>query len=187
MEEAEAKIVLGIDPGTNIMGYGVIKIIGNQQSLLAYDAIPLSKERTPFGKLKAIFDETLNLIKQHKPNEVALEAPFYGNNVQSMLKLGRAQGASMSAALHYDLPISEYAPRKVKQSITGNGHASKEQVAGMVSNLLNLDELPAYLDATDGLAVAICHQFQQIPGKNKAASNYSSWKSFIKDNPDKME
>lgn len=135
-------------------------------------------------KLKRIFDRVLTIIDEYHPDEVAVEAPFYGKNVQSMLKLGRAQGVAMAGALYRDIPITEYTPRKIKQSITGRGGASKEQVAGMLYNLMAIKEAPDYLDATDGLAVAVCHYFQA--GKTGEDKKYGSWKSFLSDNPDRV-
>jgi crossover junction endodeoxyribonuclease RuvC len=175
------KIILGIDPGTNVMGYGIIHIKDNKMSLIAMGSIELKKMKSHFLKLQKIFERTQYLINEYKPDEVALEAPFMGKNPQSMLKLGRAQGISMAAALSKNIPVSEYAPRKIKQSITGKGTASKEQVAGMLMNLLKLKSLPKHLDATDGLAVAVCHYFQM--GKPQSKTNYSGWKSFVKENP----
>jgi crossover junction endodeoxyribonuclease RuvC len=175
------KIILGIDPGTNIMGYGIIHIKNNKMELIAMGSIELSKLETHFLKLQKIFERTQYLITEYKPDEVALEAPFMGKNPQSMLKLGRAQGVSMAAALSKNIPVNEYAPKKIKQSITGRGTASKEQVAGMLKNLFKLKSLPKHLDATDGLAVAVCHYFQM--GKPTATKSYSNWKAFIKENP----
>jgi len=175
------KIILGIDPGTNVMGYGILHIINNKMKLIAMGSIELNKLETHFLKLQKIFERTLYLIEEYKPDEIALEAPFLGKNPQSMLKLGRAQGISMAAALSKNIPIAEYAPKKIKQSITGTGTASKEQVAGMLKNLLKLKSLPKHLDATDGLAVAVCHYFQM--GKPTSEKSYSGWKAFIKDNP----
>ena len=175
------KIILGIDPGTNIMGYGLIHIKNNKMTLIAMGSIELNKLETHFLKLQKIFERTQYLINEYKPDEVALEAPFMGKNPQSMLKLGRAQGVSMAAALSKNIPVSEYAPKKIKQSITGRGTASKEQVAGMLKNLFKLKSLPKHLDATDGLAVAVCHYFQM--GKPASTASYSGWKAFIKDNP----
>src|SRR5690606_24369636 len=148
------KIILGIDPGTTIMGYGLILVKKNKMELLSLHELILKKYPNHETKLKYIFDKTLALIDEYHPDEVALEAPFFGKNVQSMLKLGRAQGVAMAASLYRNIPITEYSPKKVKMAITGNGNASKEQVAGMLQNLLNLKEFPTkYLDATDGLAV----------------------------------
>ncbi len=179
------KIILGVDPGTSIMGYGLIQIAGKEPKILNYGIIHLNKYPDNMIKLRKIFERSLQLIEEHKPDELAIEAPFYGKNVQSMLKLGRAQGVSMAAGLYRDVPIFEYAPKKVKQSITSNGNASKEQVAGMIKNLLNLETIPDQLDATDGMAVAICHFFQNHNPVNQG-KKYSSWQSFLKDNPDKM-
>lgn len=177
------KIVLGIDPGTTIMGYGVIQIINNKLTLITMGSIHLNKIDDHFLKLKKIFERTSYLIDEYQPDELAIEAQFFGKNVQSMLKLGRAQGVSIASALSKNIPVTEYAPKKIKQSITGKGTASKEQVAGMLKTLLNLKALPKYLDATDGLAVAVCHYFQ---GNNtQSKKGYSSWKSYVKQNPGK--
>ncbi|HTA84232.1 MAG TPA: crossover junction endodeoxyribonuclease RuvC [Bacteroidia bacterium] len=188
------RVILGIDPGTNIMGYGIIHISGVNAKLVHMDVISLSKKDTHTIKLKEIFEQTVRIIKQYKPDEVALEAPFFGKNVQSMLKLGRAQGISMAAALHHNLPVFEYSPRKVKQSITGKGTSSKEQVALMLQRILVIESLPKLLDATDALAVAMCHYFQNKmpsgnqPGKGKPQSNkkYNSWETFVSNNPGKV-
>jgi crossover junction endodeoxyribonuclease RuvC len=177
------KIILGLDPGTNVMGYGIICIKGSAISLLQYGVIHLNKYAGHELKLKKIFDRVLSLLDEYHPDEVALEAPFFGKNVQSMLKLGRAQGVAMSAALYRSIPIVEYAPKKVKQSVTGNGSASKEQVARMLMTLLTITELPKLLDATDALAVAVCHYYQNGAVKNKS----KSWESFVKDNPEKLK
>lgn len=177
------KIILGLDPGTNIMGYGLIEIHHPKINLLQYGVIHLSKYEGHELKLKKIFDRVLSLIDEYHPDEVALEAPFFGKNVQSMLKLGRAQGVAMSAALSRDIPIVEYAPRKVKQSVTGNGNASKEQVAKMLMTLFSIKEVPKLLDATDALAVAVCHHFQ----KGTLGTKSKSWDSFVKDNPGRVK
>lgn len=179
------KIILGIDPGTNIMGYGLIHIEGNKINYIAMDVLKLPPDDDHPLKLKKIFESCLAQIDQYHPDELAIEAPFYGKNVQSMLKLGRAQGVSIAAALFRNIPIYEYSPKKVKQSITGNGNASKEQVAGMLTKLLALTEAPSYFDATDGLAVAVCHSLQN---KISVAGNkYGNWKSFIANNPDRVK
>lgn len=177
----QEKIILGVDPGTMVMGYGILLIKGNKMELLTMGVIQLNKYKDHGHKLKIIFDRILQLIDQYHPDELALEAPFFGKNVQSMLKLGRAQGVAMAAGLYRDIPIMEYSPKKIKQSITGNGNASKEQVAAMLKSLLNLKELPKYLDATDGLAAAVCHFFQG--GNMGSEKNYSGWKSFVSQNP----
>ena len=179
------KIILGIDPGTNIMGYGVIHVKGKKMELVQMGVLHLSKLGSHELKLKKIFERTLQLVDEYKPDEFAVEAPFFGKNVQSMLKLGRAQGVAMSAALYRNVPIFEYAPKKIKMSITGNGNASKEQVAAMLKSILNIAEMPKHLDASDGLAAAVCHFFQRNP--TKGGSSYSGWGAFIKDNPDKLK
>ncbi|MEX2597999.1 MAG: crossover junction endodeoxyribonuclease RuvC [Salibacteraceae bacterium] len=178
------KIILGIDPGTNVMGFGVLRIVNQDMAVISMGAIEM-KDPDYALKLKRIFDKTLELIEDHKPDEFAVEAPFFGKNVQSMLKLGRAQGVAMAAALYRDVPITEYSPRKIKQSITGSGAASKEQVAGMLQKLLKMKEMPKYLDATDGLAVAVCHHFQSSSGLMKGKPK--DWSSFIKKNPGRVK
>ena len=177
------KIILGLDPGTTVMGYGIICIKGSAISLLQYGVIHLNKYTGHELKLKKIFERVLSLVDEYMPDEVALEAPFFGKNVQSMLKLGRAQGVAMSAALYRSIPIVEYAPRKVKQSVTGNGNASKEQVAKMLMTLLTIKELPKLLDATDAVAVAVCHHYQN--GSSRTISK--SWESFLKENPQRLK
>ena len=179
------RIILGIDPGTTIMGYGLIQQQGNKINLITMGILKLSKYNDHALKLKKIFERTLGLIEEYHPDELAIEAPFYGKNVQSMLKLGRAQGVAMAAGLFKELPIFEYSPKKIKQSITGNGNASKEQVAGMLANLVKFDREPEFLDATDGLAAAVCHYFQG--NTTKSNKNYSGWKGFIKDNPNMIK
>jgi crossover junction endodeoxyribonuclease RuvC len=179
------RIILGIDPGTTVMGFGMIKVVGNQMELILMDELLLSKYDSHSLRLKKIFDRTLSLIDEYHPDELAIEAPFFGKNVQSMLKLGRAQGVAMAAALYREIPTTEYLPKKVKMSITGNGNSSKEQVAGMLKRLLNISVLPTKLDATDGLAVAVCHFYNG--GKEQGKKKYGSWKSFISDNPKKIK
>lgn len=179
------RIILGIDPGTNIMGYGLIHHKGSKIELIAMGVLKLGKLPDHGLKLKKIFERVSSLISEYKPDELAIEAPFFGKNVQSMLKLGRAQGVAMAAALNLDVPIFEYSPRKIKQSITGKGSASKEQVAAMLTTLLSIKDPPKYMDATDGLAVAVCHYFQRKPGVD--GEQYGSWKSFISKNPDKIK
>lgn len=183
MQKAE-KIILGIDPGTTIMGFGLIKVVGKQMEFLQLNELQLKKYDDPYLKLKVIFERTIELIETHHPDEIAIEAPFYGKNVQSMLKLGRAQGVAMAAGLSRQIPITEYSPKKIKMAITGNGNASKEQVAKMLQNLLKLKELPTNLDSTDGLAAAVCHFFNA--GKTEAGKSYSGWESFIKINQHKV-
>ena len=174
------KIILGIDPGTTIMGFGLIKVLGKQMRFLQMNELLLSKYDDHYLKLKLIFERTLELIDTHHPDEIAIEAPFFGKNVQSMLKLGRAQGVAMAAGLSRQIPITEYSPKKIKMAITGNGNASKEQVAKMLQSLLGLKELPKNLDATDGLAAAVCHFYNagNIAGEKK----YTGWESFVKEN-----
>jgi crossover junction endodeoxyribonuclease RuvC len=179
------RIILGIDPGTTIMGYGLIINKGSTITLIKMDVIKLSKIENQPLKLKKIFETTLELIEQYKPDELSIEAPFYAKNIQSMLKLGRAQGVAIAAALYRSIPIFEYSPRKIKQSITGNGNSSKEQVAAMLMNLLKIQDLPEHLDATDAVAAAVCHYFQKnttVQGKS-----YTGWKSFLVDNPGRIK
>ena len=179
------KIILGIDPGTTIMGYGVIHIKESQIILLEMGVLHLSKLTSHELKLKKIFERTLELLDQYNPDEFAVEAPFFGKNVQSMLKLGRAQGVAMAAALNREIPIYEYAPRKIKLAITGKGTSSKEQVAAMLQSLLKIKKLPKHLDATDGLAAAVCHHFQKNSLDKKRT--YTGWDAYIKSNPKKIK
>ena len=181
---ASERIILGIDPGTNIMGYGVIRITGNQMSLLAMGVLKLNKYDDHHLRLKIIFERMISLIEQYHPDELSIEAPFFGKNVQSMLKLGRAQGVAIAAALSRSMPIFEYSPRKIKQSITGKGAASKEQVASMLSHLLHITEMPETMDATDGLAAAVCHFFQK--GVTEPGKKFTGWKSFLTANPERL-
>jgi crossover junction endodeoxyribonuclease RuvC len=189
MEEVKIKrerIILGIDPGTIIMGYGLLRVIDNKPSLEAMGVLQLNKYESHYLRLKKIFERVTGLIDQYHPDEMAIEAPFFGKNVQSMLKLGRAQGVAMTAALERDIPIFEYAPLKIKLSITGNGDASKEQVAGMLQRYLHIpqESMLPQLDATDGLAAALCHFFQL---KNPVSDKkYTGWKDFINKNPGKI-
>ncbi len=178
------KIILGIDPGTSLMGYGLIHVKKQKMIMIQMGVINLTKLSSHELKLKKIFDRTLNLIDEYKPDELAIEAPFFGKNVQSMLKLGRAQGVAMSAGLYRNIPIFEYAPKKIKMAITGKGTSSKQQVASMLKSILNITEMPKNLDASDGLAAAVCHYFQRHDNKSKS---YSSWKSFIQKNPKKIK
>ncbi len=180
------KIILGIDPGTTVMGYGVIHVVDSKPVLISLGVIELSKYTDHYLKLKIIYERTQGLIKQYKPDELAIEAPFYGKNVQSMLKLGRAQGAAIAAALNNTMPIFEYAPKKIKQSITGNGSASKEQVAGLLQNILKISKMPAKLDATDGLAAAMCH-FYQLNSPVTSSKGIKNWNDYIKKNPERIK
>ena len=186
MKPVADRIILGIDPGTTIMGFGLIAIRGNSMELIELGVLSLGKVDSHALKLKKIFEHTLEMIDLHKPDDLAIEAPFFGKNVQSMLKLGRAQGVAMAAGLFRTIPIFEYSPKKIKQSITGNGNASKEQVASMLQTLLSIKDMPSKLDATDGLAAAVCHFFQsRKEGIGKQSSN-KGWKSFISDNPKRL-
>lgn len=179
------RIILGIDPGTSITGYGVIKTSGTIPELITIGSIDLSKYENHYLKLKHIFERTAGIIDEYHPDELAIEAPFYGKNVQSMLKLGRAQGAAIAAALERSLPIFEYAPRKIKMSITGQGAASKEQVAAMLMSILKFKLTDIRLDATDGLAAALCHFYQtNNPVADRA---YNSWKDFMNKNPRRVK
>lgn len=177
----QERIILGIDPGTKIMGYGIIKTAGKNAELLDMGVFNFSRISDHYLRLEKIFHSTLELIDRFNPDELAIEAPFYGKNVQSMLKLGRAQGVAISAALSRQLPIFEYAPRKIKLAITGQGAASKEQVAGFLKNVLRFKDIPKNLDATDGLAAAMCHFYQRDPLEK--GTSYSGWDDYVKKNP----
>lgn len=179
------KIILGIDPGTTIMGFGLITCEGQKMKLLQLDELLLKKYDDHYLKLQKIFERTIQLIDTYHPDEIAIEAPFFGKNVQSMLKLGRAQGVAMAAGLSREVPITEYSPKKIKMAITGNGNASKEQVAKMLQSLLSLKTLPKNLDATDGLAAAVCHFYNM--GKLSVGKSYTGWSAFVKQNPNKIQ
>ncbi len=179
------RIIIGIDPGTTIAGYGVIGIRQKEPQLISLGVIDLRKIGDHYLKIKHIFDRTLGLIDEYNPDELAIEAPFYGKNVQSMLKLGRAQGASIAAALHRSIPVAEYAPRKIKLSITGAGAASKEQVAAMLMQILKFKSDNFLLDATDGVAAALCHYYQSSKPQNPGS--YNSWKEFMTKNPGRVK
>ena len=197
MGKAGVKIILGIDPGTNTTGYGVIEVRGSVVRCVILGVIDMHQLKDPYRKLHHIFERVCALVDEYGPHEVALESPFFGNNVQSMLKLGRAQGVAMAAALSRGVTVSEYAPRRIKQAITGQGAASKEQVAIILKKLLRLEELPRRLDATDGLAVAVCHFFQSAPVptlesrcRKKALGGGPasvSWERFISDHPERVK
>lgn len=182
----EDKIILGIDPGTTVMGYGLIHVKGKKLSLINFGVIDLKKLPTHPDKLKRIFDRLDGLIQEFKPDEMAIEAPFFGKNVQSMLKLGRAQGVAIAASLSNNVPFEEYTPRRIKQAITGSGAASKEQVASMLQKLLQIKEMPKYLDATDGLAAAVCHHYSKGVGEHNKTKS-SNWGSFVKNNPSRKK
>lgn len=180
-------IILGIDPGTIIMGYGLVKVQGNKITLLEMGVLQPGKIKDSYKKLQLIYNTVSGLITKYQPDTFAIEAPFYGKNVQSMLKLGRAQGVAIAAAMRHGLEVTEYSPKKVKQSITGNGNAAKEQVMKMLQQILAFTEDPKHYDATDALAVAVCHHFQQknnLPGK---AIKQNGWKDFIAKNPGRIK
>ncbi len=179
------KIILGIDPGTNIMGFGVIKIVDSKITHLNSGILSMKKEKDLGVRLKLIFEEMIRLIDTYLPDELAIEAQFFGQNVQSMLKLGKAQGVAIAAALSRCIPFVEYAPKKIKMSITGKGNSSKEQVAAMLIHILQVKSLPEPLDATDGLAAAVCHHFQS--SSSNKGTKYSGWNSFLKNNPGKIK
>ena len=167
------------------MGFGIIEVNNKKMKLIELNELKLTKIKDHYLRLKLIFERTIELIEKFNPDEIAIEAPFFGKNVQSMLKLGRAQGVAMAAGLSRQIPVTEYSPKKIKMAITGNGNASKEQVAKMLQTLLLIKELPKNLDSTDGLAAAVCHFYNS----DKLISNkkYSSWNSYIKNNPDKID
>ncbi|HOI79811.1 MAG TPA: crossover junction endodeoxyribonuclease RuvC, partial [Petrimonas sp.] len=180
------RIILGIDPGTQVMGYGILKVLGNKPALEAMGVMQLDKYENHYLRLAKIYSRVVSLIEEYLPDEMAIEAPFYGKNVQSMLKLGRAQGVAMAAAIARDVPIFEYAPLKIKMSITGNGRAAKEQVAYMLQKILQIPDanmLPQ-LDATDGLAAAMCHYYQSL-GVQSDGLKYKNWKDFAERNQTK--
>ena len=179
------QIILGVDPGTAVTGYGIIQVSGSAITLIKHGVIETGKGDDHPMKLKVIFEGILAIIDQYNPDELAIEAPFFGKNVQSMLKLGRAQGVAMAAGLSRDIPITEYEPKKIKMAITGNGNASKEQVAKMLQQLLGLKELPKNLDSTDGLAAAVCHFFNS--GRVEIGKSYSGWDAFVKQNESRIK
>ena len=181
------KIIIGIDPGTNLMGYGILGINGNKPVPISLGVIRLNKFEDHYMRLHRIYERVFALVEHYCPDEMAIEAPFYGKNVQSMLKLGRAQGVAMAAALARQVPITEYEPRKIKVAITGNGAASKEQVREMLKRILHIPEesLDLELDATDALAAALCHHYES--SKPVQSKSYSSWKDFVNKNPGKVK
>ena len=180
------RIIMGIDPGTNVMGYGVLGISGKKVEVVVMGVIQLSKFESHYKRLHRIFERVTGLVEQYLPDELAIEAPFFGKNVQSMLKLGRAQGVAMAAALSRDIPIAEYAPLSIKQAVTGTGSASKERVAEMLRRLLNIpqENMPRLLDATDALAAALTHSYET--GKPQIAKGPQSWADFLSKNPDRI-
>ena len=178
-----SKIILGIDPGTLLMGFGIIKVTGNVVTLVEMDVLKLSAKKDAYERLRLIHFKVCDLVKIHAPNELAIEAPFFGKNIQSMLKLGRAQGVAIAAAMQSGLPVTEYSPRKIKQSITGNGNSDKLQVMKMLQRILNFTDDPKYLDATDALAVAVCHHFQDNVLLKGMGKKINGWKDFLLKNP----
>lgn len=182
-----AKIILGIDPGTLLMGYGIIEVTGVQVRMREMQVLRLSSKKDNYARLEMIHQKVAELIRQFKPHEFAIEAPFFGKNVQSMLKLGRAQGVAIAAAMSAGLPVTEYSPKKVKQSVTGNGNADKEQVWKMLQQLLSLTEKPTSYDATDAIAVAMCHHFQMTSITAKTVKGLKGWEDFIKKNPGRVK
>ncbi|MBQ9665724.1 MAG: crossover junction endodeoxyribonuclease RuvC [Bacteroidaceae bacterium] len=180
------KIILGVDPGTNVMGYGVLRVVGNKAEMMAMGVIELKKYESHYLRLGKIFERITSIIESYKPDEMAIEAPFFGKNVQSMLKLGRAQGVAITAAIMRDIPITEYEPRKIKVAITGNGSAAKEQVAGMLQRMLKIpkEDMDVQFDATDALGAAYCHFIQM--GKPEVEHKFRSWKDFVQKNADKI-
>ncbi|MGB0429260.1 MAG: crossover junction endodeoxyribonuclease RuvC [Bacteroidia bacterium] len=187
------RTILGIDPGTNIMGWGIIEAQGSNLKLIDLGHLDMSKIKSPYEKLNEIYSSLCKIIDNYKPTESSIEAPFYGNNVQSMLKLGRAQGVSIAACFSKGLTVEEYAPKKIKQAITGNGNSSKEQLAKMLQNILTLNEIPKHLDATDGVAAAVCHFYQKGVSSNpsnsgvKKSKGGNSWASFVAQNKDRIK
>ena len=183
----ESKIILGIDPGTNILGFGIIKLKNKKITLLDLNVLLLNKIEDPDIKLKMIFEKISYLIDNFNVDEVAIEAPFFGKNIQSMLKLGRAQGVAIIASIKKERKVFEYAPKKIKLAVTGSGNSSKNQVSSMLMNMLNINKKPSYFDATDGLAVAVCHALQKKTiFKNSAKNKKMNWEDFLKNNPDRL-
>jgi crossover junction endodeoxyribonuclease RuvC len=183
----KTSVILGIDPGTVLMGYGIVQVTGNEMKLIELGALKPGKTDDSYKKLHRVYNTVSGLIIKYRPDVFAIEAPFFGKNVQSMLKLGRAQGVAIAAAMRHGLEVTEYAPRKIKQAVTGNGNASKEQVLRMLQHLLGETMQAKYLDASDAVAVAVCHHLQQrAPGKKTAASGKSGWDDFIRKNPGRI-
>ncbi len=180
------KIILGIDPGTLVMGYGIIEVNGSSLRLKEMNVLRLSSKKSNPERLRMIHSKVEELIKNFQPDEFAIEAPFFGKNVQSMLKLGRAQGVAIAAAMNKGIPVTEYSPKKVKQSVTGNGNAGKEQVWKMLQHLLSVKQEPISYDATDALAVAVCHHFQLHSVIGKISKGFNGWDDFIKKNPERV-
>lgn len=183
----KSKIILGIDPGTVVMGYGLIEINGSEMTLVEMGVLKPGKVDDTYKKLQLIYNTVSGLIIKYKPDVFAIEAPFFGKNVQSMLKLGRAQGVAIAAAMRHGLTVTEYSPKKVKQSVTGNGNADKEQVLKMLQRLLGFKDVPTSHDASDALAVAVCHYFQEKTVQTAAGNKVTGWDDFIKKNPEKLK
>lgn len=184
--QTSAKIILGIDPGTVIMGYGLIRIEQNRVQLIDMDVLKLTRYKDVYVRLQLIHEKVKEVIEQYQPTDFAIEAPFFGKNVQSMLKLGRAQGVAIATAMHAGLAVTEYSPKKVKQSVTGNGNADKEQVLKMLQHYLQFNAKPMYYDATDALAVALCHHFQTSNALLKRGGKLKGWEDFIKQHPGRV-
>lgn len=187
MMKKQAEIILGIDPGTVIMGYALISITGSNACLITMDVLKLASKKDIYERLQMIHSTVCSLIVQYKPTTFAIEAPFFGKNVQSMLKLGRAQGVAIAAAMQYSVNVTEYSPKKVKQSITGNGNADKDQVWKMLQRILQLQEKPQYFDATDALAVALCHHYQTSSPLLKTTKGFKGWDDFIAKNEQRVK
>lgn len=181
------KTILGIDPGTQLMGFAIVQVTGQQSRVLIMDVLKLAKYKDIYVRLEKIHTKVAELIKLYKPQTFAIEAPFFGKNVQSMLKLGRAQGVAIAAAIQGGLEVTEYSPKKVKQSITGNGNASKEQIWKMLQQQLQIAEKPQYFDATDALAVALCHHYQTKFSVSKETKNFKGWEDFLAKNESRVK
>lgn len=184
---SKTKIILGIDPGTLMMGFGLIEVSNNHISLVVMDVLKLSSKTDAYNRLQIIHQKVCELVKIHTPHQLAIEAPFFGKNVQSMLKLGRAQGVAIAAAMQAGVPVTEYSPRKIKQSITGNGNADKMQVMKMLQRIVTFSDDPKYLDATDALAVAVCHHFQNNILLKTPGNKLNGWKGFLVKNPGRVK
>ncbi|MEP6584277.1 MAG: crossover junction endodeoxyribonuclease RuvC [Ginsengibacter sp.] len=185
--QKNSKIILGIDPGSLVMGFGVIKVSAEGVSLIIMDVLKLSSNKNAYERLQLIHSKVCDLVKVYRAHELAIEAPFFGKNVQSMLKLGRAQGVAIAAAIQAGVPVTEYSPRKIKQSITGNGNADKLQVLKMLQRILSFDESPKYFDATDAIAVAVCHHFQGNSLVDTSSKKLNGWKDFLVQNPGRVK
>lgn len=183
---SKSPLILGIDPGTQILGYALLKG-GPYPELIAMDVLKLTKEKDIYARLEMIHVKMVDVIENHHPTQFAIEAPFFGKNIQSMLKLGRAQGVAIAAAMQFKLPVTEYAPKKVKQSITGNGNADKEMVWKMLERILKIKKQPQYYDATDALAVALCHWYQISSPVLPNVKGLQGWDAFLAKNPDRIK